>query len=123
MRVLTAFNQRFYFLVEMRGDKYDLYESPVSSDLFEAMAAYLRFLAIEDDTHRRIDTIKIGAVVGVTENGPWEQVSISPGWRQCEPIVQDIIERVLKDKLGRGWITDYLMDANAELLEQLNAEA
>lgn len=116
MTVKTAFNERFYFLVELRaGGSHDIYETPVVGDIYEACAKYLRWLALEDDTHKRVDTIQTSAIISVGPDGPWELVCIAPGWRQCEPLVQDIIERVLLAK--HWWATDYLLEADTESFE------
>lgn len=120
MSMLKTFNETFYFLIQFRESesKWDVFETH-GGDVFEAMAKYLRFVAIEDDHHKRADILDSTVAVSLSPDGPWELLTIAPAWRMCEPVVQDIIERCLLAK--HQWATEYLMEMDSQRFSEVQA--
>ncbi len=113
-KLLKTFKERFYFFIDGKT----VYESPICGDVHEAVAHWLRTAALEIDTHSRLDLIHILASVSLDPDGPWTRVTVSEGWRQCEPLVQDIVARVVAKQLGDDFSMELLTQADCGLLER-----
>ncbi len=119
--LLRVFRSRFYVWLPNLDD-HNLFESPVCSDVHEALAKYLEHAALYDIENRKRDSMHVVYAVSTTMDGPWVSIPIGPAWRLCSPVVQSIVEAALIAKDG-PWILRLLTDGDVESFEATMAKA
>lgn len=112
--LLKTFNDTFYFAIttehtwEQRG-----------SDVFDAMVKMLEHFALFDQELTRKQSIEVIYCVSLNPLGPWISMPVGPAYRQCSPVVRQIVEYAVRAK--HGDTGEYLLEqADVDMMDKVS---